>query len=37
MQVLETHDNPVIRIFLDENTDELYGISSNGQLVIWSL
>ena len=36
IQVLDAHDDPVIRIAIDEISDELYGISSSGQLVIWS-
>lgn len=36
IQVLNVHDQPLIRITIDELSDELYGISSSGQLVIWS-
>jgi hypothetical protein len=36
IQVLDAHEQPVIRIAIDEISDELYGISNKGQLVIWS-
>ncbi len=36
LQILDLHHQPLIRIAIDETSDELYGISSRGQLVIWS-